>query len=178
LTALAVHAVAQTLVDFAEIAAQYDYEQFQRRIPETFGIGVATAAPRGLYVPVIRHAETLSPEEISIELNRLVAVVKQGGVTAEIVRGGCFTVTNIGAMGVHGGVPLPNSPQNAILGIASVRAQAVIRQGSVQPGLTTSLTLSIDHRGVDGITAARFLTTLGGRLQETDSPIEVQPTDS
>jgi pyruvate dehydrogenase E2 component (dihydrolipoamide acetyltransferase) len=83
-------------------------------------------------------------------------------------QGAHFTVTSIGGMGIHGGVPLLNPPQNAILGVASVRPQPVVTEGSLRAGMTTNLTLTIDHRALDGIIAARFLTAIGAALAAAD----------
>ena len=167
-TALVVHAVAQALTRFSSIAAEFDYPQNRFRVPETIDIGVAVAAPRGLYVPVLRDVANLSLEELATSLHELVEAARSGQLRPEMQRGGHFTVTNIGGMGIDGGVPIVNPPQNAILGVASVRRQPVIREGNVAVGMTTNMTLTIDHRAVDGMTAALFLTAVRAGLEQRE----------
>lgn len=164
-TALVVYAVAQELRHFTTMAAEFDYSQNLFRVPETIDIGVAVAAPRGLYVPVLRNVANLSLEELATSLHELVEAARSGHLRPEMQRGGHFTVTNIGGMGIDGGVPIINPPQNAILGVASVRQQPVIRDGNLAVGMTTNMTLTIDHRAVDGMTAALFLAAVRAGLE-------------
>ena len=167
LTAVIVHAVARGLRLYPLIAAEFNFTEFKFRNAPALNIGVAVAADRGLYVPVLLEAETESVETVSIRLHELVRAVRAGGVGPDQLRGGRFTVTNIGGMGIHGGMPIPNIPQNAILGVASVREEPVVRNGEIVPGQVTCLTLTIDHRAIDGITAAQFLTSVAKFLDET-----------
>jgi pyruvate/2-oxoglutarate dehydrogenase complex dihydrolipoamide acyltransferase (E2) component len=167
LTAVIVHAVARGLREYPLIAAEFNFAEFKFRNASALNIGVAVAADRGLYVPVLLEAETESVETVSIRLDELVRAVRAGGVGPDQLRGGRFTVTNIGGMGIHGGMPIPNIPQNAILGVASVREVPVVRNGEIVPGQVTCLTLTIDHRAIDGITAAKFLTSVAKFLDET-----------
>jgi pyruvate dehydrogenase E2 component (dihydrolipoamide acetyltransferase) len=166
-TAVVVHSVALGLREYPLIAAEFDFAEFKFRNAPALNIGVAVAADRGLYVPVLQEAETQSLETISIRLYELVRAVRAGGVGPDQLRGGRFTVTNIGGMGIHGGMPIPNIPQNAILGVASVRQEPVVRNGEIVPGQVTCLTLTIDHRAIDGITAAKFLTAVADDLEKT-----------
>jgi pyruvate/2-oxoglutarate dehydrogenase complex dihydrolipoamide acyltransferase (E2) component len=166
LTAVIVEAVARGLREYPLIAAEFDFAEFKVRNASALNIGVAVAADRGLYVPVLQEAETESVEKVSVRLHELVRAVRAGGVGPEQLRGGRFTVTNIGGLGIHGGMPIPNIPQNAILGVASVRQEPVVRNGRVVPGQVTCLTLTIDHRAIDGITAARFLTTVAAAIEQ------------
>jgi pyruvate/2-oxoglutarate dehydrogenase complex dihydrolipoamide acyltransferase (E2) component len=170
-TTIVVYVVAQQLLHFGTVAAEFDYPQNRFRIPKAIGVGVAVAAQRGLYVPVLHDAPRLSLEEVATQLHGLVQAARSNRLRPEMQSGAHFTVTNIGGMGIHGGVPIVNPPQNAILGVASVREQPIIRQGALAIGMTTSLTLSIDHRAIDGLTAARFLTAVGAALEASgDSP--------
>jgi pyruvate/2-oxoglutarate dehydrogenase complex dihydrolipoamide acyltransferase (E2) component len=164
-TSIVVAAVAQELRRFGSIAAEFDYAQNRSRVRRKIGIGVAMAAPRGLCVPVIHDATNLSREEILAELHTLVIAARTSRLRPEMQAGGHFTVTNIGGLGVHGGVPLVNPSQNAILGVSSVVERPVVRDGALAVGMTTNLTLSIDHRAIDGITAAQFLTAIGAALE-------------
>jgi pyruvate/2-oxoglutarate dehydrogenase complex dihydrolipoamide acyltransferase (E2) component len=164
-TAVVVYVVAQELRRFGIVAAEFDFDENRFRIPESIGVGVAMAAPRGLFVPVIHNAPHLSQEEIADELHSLVLAARASRLRPEMQAGGHFTVTNIGGLGVHGGVPLVNPSQNAILGVASVVERPVVRKGRIEVGMTTNLTLAIDHRALDGITAAHFLTAIGAALE-------------
>jgi pyruvate dehydrogenase E2 component (dihydrolipoamide acetyltransferase) len=167
-TSIVVSAVAQELRRFGRIAAEFDYAENRFRIPREIGIGVAMAAPRGLCVPVVHDATHLSREEIVTELHTLVVAARSSRLRPDMQSGGHFTVTNIGGLGVHGGVPLVNPSQNAILGVSSVVERPVVRGGALAIGMTTNLTLSIDHRAIDGITAAQFLTAVGAALEGGD----------
>jgi pyruvate/2-oxoglutarate dehydrogenase complex dihydrolipoamide acyltransferase (E2) component len=169
-TAVAAWVVGHVLTDYPELGAEFDYEEFRYRVPTSAGVGVAVAGPKGLVVPVIQDAANRSLAEVTTELSRLVSIVRSGSVTAEMVRGGAITITNIGGVGIHGGMPIPNLPQNAILGISSVRQQAVVKNDEVVVGMTTCLTLTIDHRAIDGITAAGFLTAVGSGIEGGGEP--------
>lgn len=164
LTTFVVQAVARALREYPLLLAEFNFEEFTSRSRESVDVGVAVAAPRGLYVPVLSNADTLSLEEIAHKLSDLVQDARNGSLKPEQLRGGSFTITNIGGMGIDGGFPIPAYPQSAILGVASVRDHPVVRDGLVRVGKQTCLTLVIDHRAIDGITAAGFLAHVAAAL--------------
>ncbi len=128
-------------------------------------LGMAVDTPRGLMVPVIRDADLLSPASISSEARRLAAACRDGGITPDELSGGTFSVTNLGSLGIEVFTPVLNPPQIAILGVCSVEPKPVYAaDGEVEHIASMGLSLTIDHRVVDGAPAARFLQALGKAL--------------
>ncbi|MDR1518519.1 MAG: 2-oxo acid dehydrogenase subunit E2, partial [Planctomycetota bacterium] len=123
-------------------------------------LAVAVDTPRGLMVPVVADAHRLSLAELSRSIGRLAADCRQGSINPDLLTGGTFTVSNLGAMGVESFTPILNAPQAAILGVCAIRQTPVPGPGGAvfQPRLGLSLT--IDHQAVDGAPAARFLQAL------------------
>jgi pyruvate dehydrogenase E2 component (dihydrolipoamide acetyltransferase) len=131
-------------------------------------LGMAVDTARGLMVPVIRFADLLSLEQLVAESSRLAKVCQGEGAQPEALRGGTFTVTNLGALGVEHFTPILNPPEIGILGVGSIQQRPSREgQGTVWvPHLLLSLTF--DHRAVDGAPAARFLGRLGVVLGNLD----------
>src|SRR5678816_2055720 len=109
-------------------------------------LGIAVATDRGLIVPVIRDVDKKPVMELARELATLAARVREGKATLDDLRGGTFTVTNIGALGGTGAIPIINYPEVAILAVARAREEAVVRGGTIVPRLILPLTLTFDHR--------------------------------
>lgn len=121
-------------------------------------IGLAVDTPRGLFVPVLRDAGAKSLAQIHRELNALVARTLEGRASPDELRGGTFTITNLGMFEVDGFTPIINLPEAAILGVGRITKRAVVTDGDVVVARPTmTLSLSFDHRVVDGAPAARFL---------------------
>ncbi len=129
-------------------------------------LGVATATDRGLIVPVVRNAQTLTIRELSAELARLADGARANALTPSDLVGSTFTITNFGALGVDGGIPLINHPDVAILGMGAIRDRAVVEAGVVVVRPTLNLSLAFDHRVADGTEASRFLSLLAGWTSE------------
>jgi pyruvate dehydrogenase E2 component (dihydrolipoamide acetyltransferase) len=125
-----------------------------------YHVGVAVATERGLIVPVLRDVERKPVLEIARELAALAQRVRAGKAALEDLRGGTFTVTNIGALGGTGALPIINYPEVAILGVARARLEPVVRGGQIVPRLMLPLTLTFDHRVADGADGARFATDI------------------
>jgi pyruvate dehydrogenase E2 component (dihydrolipoamide acetyltransferase) len=170
LTAVMLHAVAPSLLEQPSLYASVDLEGFRRRVPATVNIGVAVASPRGLVVPVVRDVASLSLEQVCEQLNAVVEAVRSGDNRQELFSGGTFSVTNIGAMGLTGGLPLPNPPQVAILGVSSTRRAPVVIDETIQIRTIATLTLALDHRCVEGMASARFLAATRQRLEAVGAP--------
>lgn len=128
-------------------------------------IGIAVAIPDGLVTPIIRRADTKSLVEITRESQELAERARNRKLRPEEMQGGTFTISNLGMFGVSQFVAIINPPEAAILAVGAVLAKPVIRAGVVVPGHTLTLSLSCDHRAVDGATAARFLATLADLLE-------------
>ena len=129
-------------------------------------IGLAMAVEDGLLVPVVHNADRLQVEEISARRMELVARANNAGLRADDFAGGTFTISNLGMYGVDAFNAIVNPPQAAILAVGRIadRVVAVDGQPAVRPMLT--LTLSCDHRAVDGVGAAQFLDALVGMIEE------------
>ena len=128
--------------------------------PTAVHIAVAVDTPAGLLAPVIRDADGLSLRRLAVETSRLADRALAGQLTPEEMKGGTFTVTNLGAHGIDVFTPIINLPQCAILGIGRIRPEAVVCDSQVVARHTLPLSLTFDHRAIDGATAARFLDAL------------------
>ena len=120
-------------------------------------IGIAVALPDGLVVPVIRGANRLSLGAIARERNRLVTAARSGTLLPDDVHGGTFTITNLGAYEIDAFTPIINPPQTAILGLGRIVAKPAVHEGEIAIRSLMVLSLSFDHRVVDGAPAAAFL---------------------
>ncbi len=123
----------------------------------TVNLAVAVDTERGLLVPVIRGAEKMSLSEISVAVHSLAAEARSGRISPDALRGGSVTVTNLGSLGVESFTPVLNPPQTVIIGICAPVTR-VRENGDVYPAVGVSLTF--DHRALDGASAARFLRDL------------------
>lgn len=166
---IVVIAVAEAIRKYPEIGVRLDYDQWTKQLPTEFKIGVAVASARGLVVPAVL-ADPDDTRATAIALHRIIENVRAGAADRELFEGAIFTVTNIGPIGVHGGMPMPSPGQAAILGVASVRRVPVVRAGRVVPGELSTLTLTIDHRAVDGYTAAHFLRRVADTVEAGGHP--------
>jgi pyruvate dehydrogenase E2 component (dihydrolipoamide acetyltransferase) len=129
-------------------------------------IGVAVDTPAGLLVPVLRNADRLGLREIAVGLAAKAALARDGKLKAEDMEGGCFSISSLGGIGGGGFTPIINAPEIAILGAGKAQVQARWIDEQFVPRLILPLSLSWDHRALDGALAARFLTHLAGLLQD------------
>lgn len=132
---------------------------------KTIDISVAVNLPTGLITPIIRHADYKTVTEISTEIRALAARAKDGKLEAHEYRGGSFTVSNLGMFGVKSFSAIINPPQGGILAVSGILDTPVVKNGAVVPGKVMSLTLSVDHRVIDGVIAAEFMQTLKKYLE-------------
>lgn len=130
-------------------------------------IGLAVASPRGLTVPVIHGADSLSLDEIAARRKALVAKVQAGSISVAEVVGGTFTISNLGMFDVSQFTAIINPPQVAILAIGSTRMSQVWNDGAPCWRPISAFSLTCDHRAVDGALAARFMAALKGALEGT-----------
>ena len=131
-------------------------------------LGVAVAMERGLIVPVIRDVDRKPLLEIARELAALAQRTREGKASRDDLKGGTFTVTNIGALGGTGAIPIINYPEVAILGVARARQEPVVRDGQIVPRLLLPLSLTFDHRVADGVDGARFASAIVRLLERPD----------
>lgn len=168
LTGFLLKAVAQALRDHPRFNASLDPGAGELILKRYCHIAVAVATERGLIVPVIRDVDRKPLLEVARELGALAARVREGKATLEDLRGGTFTITNLGGLGGTGAIPIINYPDVAILGVARAREEPVVRGGQIVPRLLLPLSLTFDHRVADGADGARFCTDVVRRLERPD----------
>lgn len=127
---------------------------------KTIDIAVAVSVGGGLITPIVRHADYKNMGELSVEVKSLAKRAKEGKLETHEYKGGSFTISNLGMFGVSNFQAIINPPQAAILAISSILDVPVVKNGVIVPGKTINLTLSADHRVIDGVAAAEFLKTL------------------
>ncbi|WP_164553325.1 2-oxo acid dehydrogenase subunit E2 [Brevibacillus marinus] len=132
-------------------------------------IGVAVALDEGLIVPVIHDAEQKSLAKIAAELKEKVKRAKQGKVRPEDLQNGRFTISNLGMYEVDGFTPIINPPESAILGVGRIVEDLIVENGRIRIGKTMMLSLSFDHRVMDGAPAALFLKNIKDLLENPES---------
>jgi pyruvate dehydrogenase E2 component (dihydrolipoamide acetyltransferase) len=120
-------------------------------------IGVAVDTDRGLLVPVVRDADTKSLMQISAEVAELAAKARSRKLSLDEMQGATFSISNLGGIGGTYFTPLVNSPEVAILGVSRGRIEPVFKDGQFVPRLMLPLSLSYDHRAIDGADGARFI---------------------
>ena len=131
---------------------------------EYVNIGIAVDTEKGLTVPVIRDADRLSFSQIAAEMDRLITKAREGSLAIDEMRGGTFTISNMGAVGGTYSTPIINPPEVAIVLIGRSRMLPTVVGSSIEPRLIMPLSLTYDHRVVDGADAARFLNEVKGFL--------------
>ena len=175
------HGIVLTLTSFllkAAALALKEHPQFNASLDPGAGelvlkhychLGIAVATERGLIVPVIRDVDRKPVLDVARELAALAQRVRDGKATLDDLRGGSFTVTNIGALGGTGAIPIINYPEVAILGVARGREEPVVRNGQIVPRTILPLTLTFDHRVADGADGARFAQAIIRRLEAPEA---------
>ena len=128
-------------------------------------LGVAVDTPRGLLVPVIANADKMSLVEISKAVKEKAAQCKDGSIPANELTGGSFTVSNLGAAGIESFTPVINPPQTGILGVDTFTLRAKEVNGEIKYYKAMGLSLTFDHRALDGAPAANFLKALAEKLE-------------
>ncbi|HEY9055084.1 MAG TPA: 2-oxo acid dehydrogenase subunit E2, partial [Rectinemataceae bacterium] len=132
-------------------------------------LGIAVDTPRGLMVPTIRDAGSLSLREFSARSKKLAADCISGSIAPDLLSGGTFTVTNLGAFGIESFTPVLNEPQTAILGIDAIAPCPTLdSEGSIGAEMRIGFSLTVDHRVVDGADAARYLKDLADFVASID----------
>jgi pyruvate dehydrogenase E2 component (dihydrolipoamide acetyltransferase) len=163
LTDVLTFAVSRTLREFPDLNARLEGQEI--KILEDIHLGVAVATPEGLIVPVIRHADQRLLGDIAQQSAQLADKAHARKLTLDEVSGGTFTLTNLGSYGIEIFTPLVNYPQCAILGVGRVAERPVVVPGHIAARSMMYVSLSFDHRIVDGAPAAMFLQKLKERLE-------------
>ncbi|CUI16523.1 dihydrolipoamide acetyltransferase [Candidatus Protochlamydia naegleriophila] len=132
---------------------------------KTIDIAIAVSLESGLITPIVRHADFKNLGEISTEVRSLAQKARDGKLDPQEYKGGSFTISNLGMFGVSEFQAILNPPQAAILAVSGIQDVPVVRNGSVVPGKIMTLTLSVDHRVIDGVASAKFLQALKQLLE-------------
>jgi len=155
---------AQALMRHRDVNVQYT-EDALLKFP-TANVGIAVAAPQGLVVPVIRSVERLSLAEVGAARGDIVGRARDNKLTAQDLEDGTFTISNLGMFGIEQFVAVINPPQAAILAVGSTLDTPVARNGAVEVRPMMTMTLTVDHRAVDGAAGADFLRTVKQFVEE------------
>jgi pyruvate dehydrogenase E2 component (dihydrolipoamide acetyltransferase) len=159
-TVLAVKACVAALKEFPNFNASYDMNSSELILKKYFHIGIAVDTERGLVVPVIKDADKKSIRDIATEVQTLAEKARTGKLAIDEMRGGTFTITNLGGIGGTSFTPIVNYPEVAILGMCRSALQPVVKDGQIVPRLMLPLSLTYDHRVIDGADGARFTARL------------------
>lgn len=161
------YALIKTLPQFRTLNAHFLIDKIVEY--DNIHLGIAVDTPRGLMVPVIHQAQLKSLVEISKETRRLKQACLDGSIQLEEMEGGTFTLTNLGKFGIESFTPILNIPEVAILGVNNIRLQPIKENSEIKYLPHLGLSLTIDHRVVDGATGAKFLNRLAFILTHYDS---------
>ena len=165
-TAFALKSAAIALKQFPQFNATLDLGNNQLILKHYYHIGIAVDTERGLLVPVLRDVDKKSVHDLAKEMAELADQARQKKISSDDLRGGTFTITNLGGIGGTAFTPIVNYPEVAILGLSRSRLQPVVRDhGEVTPRLLLPLSLSYDHRVIDGADAARFVRRMVEMLE-------------
>jgi pyruvate dehydrogenase E2 component (dihydrolipoamide acetyltransferase) len=154
-SAILVRAVASALVEFPIVNSSF--EQDRVIVFDAVNVGLAVATENGLVVPVIHDADKKSVHELEKEIGELTLKAKQGRLSMEEVSNGTFTITNLGVYEVDSFIPIINPPQAAILAVGAIKQRPVAVNGKIEVRPMVMLSLTYDHRVLDGAPAAEFL---------------------
>jgi pyruvate dehydrogenase E2 component (dihydrolipoamide acetyltransferase) len=167
-TAIAVKVVAAALKVFPQFNASIDMAAGEIIFKKYVNIGIAVDTERGLLVPVIRDADAKNITQLSVEIAQLSEKARSRKVTLDEMQGGCFSISNLGGIGGTSFTPIVNAPEVAVLGIARARIEPVYNKETTTfaPRLMLPLSLSYDHRLIDGADGVRFLRWVVEALEQ------------
>jgi pyruvate dehydrogenase E2 component (dihydrolipoamide acetyltransferase) len=165
-TSFLVKVITEALQRFPQFNASVDTDNEQIIYREYYNVGVAADTPNGLLVPVIKNADQKSITDVSLLLPELAKKARDRKLSLEDMQGGTFTISNLGGIGGIGFTPIINHPEVAILGVSRGSYEPVMENGQFAPRLMLPLSLSYDHRLIDGADAARFLRWVCETLEQ------------
>lgn len=166
MTVLAIKAVITALKSFPFVNSSLDTTTNELIVKRYFNIGIAVDTEQGLLVPVVRDADKKSIWELAAEVAELAAKARNRKLSMSDMQGGTFTITNLGGIGGTFFTPIVNYPEVAILGMSRAQQQQVIVNGKPEIRLMLPLSLSYDHRVINGADAARFIVKVSGLLSD------------
>ncbi|MEP6525707.1 MAG: 2-oxo acid dehydrogenase subunit E2 [Nocardioidaceae bacterium] len=154
-----------------EVNATWDEAAQEIVVKHYVNLGIAAATPRGLMVPNVKGADSLSTHGLALALGELTTRAREGKTQPEEMSGGTFTITNVGVFGVDSGTPILNPGESGILAMGAIRRQPWVHAGKVKPRWITTLALSFDHRVVDGEQGSRFLADVAAIVEDPGSAL-------
>jgi pyruvate dehydrogenase E2 component (dihydrolipoamide acetyltransferase) len=155
---------AQALMRHRDVNVEFAEDALVKH--PSVNVGIAVAAPQGLVVPVVRSVERLSLAETAEQRGEVVSRARENKLAAQDLEGGTFTISNLGMYGVEQFVAVLNPPQASILAVGATEDRAVVQEGDIVVRPMMTMTLTVDHRAVDGAAAADFLRTLKTFLED------------
>lgn len=159
------YAVSRTVLNHKDVNANFIQDGTVMRYFKNAHLGIAVDTPRGLMVPTLMNANLKSLNTISAEAKKLAAEAQSGTINPDLLKGGTFTITNLGSLGIESFTPVINPPQTAILGVNTLETKVKNVGGEMKLYQAMTLSLTFDHRALDGAPAARFLKELCGNLE-------------
>ena len=159
-------AIVTAMKAYPEMNASLDEVTNEFVVKHYYNFGIATDTDSGLIVPVIKDVDRKSVGELATELQELAARTREGKVTVDDLTGGTFTITNAGNIGGLFATPVINFPEVAICGVHAIKDAAIVRDGACVPGKKMYLSVSIDHRLVDGATGAHWMNIVKDNLEQ------------
>jgi pyruvate dehydrogenase E2 component (dihydrolipoamide acetyltransferase) len=160
-----VRGFVEIIQQFRSLNASFDADASEIVLRHDIHVGIATDTERGLLVPVVRHADRFGIQEIAGEMGRLVRAAREGSSAPEDLTGSTVTVTNVGSFGAEYGTPIINHPEACILAIGVIESRALVVEGRVEARPAVTLSLSFDHRVLDGAEAGRAMHEFGDLLE-------------
>lgn len=154
---LLVKLLLPVLKEFPIFNASLDEERREIVYKHVYHIGIAADTPEGLLVPVLRNADQLSVMQIAQELEHLIEGAQKRSLAMKEVSGSTFTLNNVGSFGGGGGIPIINYPEVAILAVGRLQEKVIAHNGAISTRMAMPLTMSFDHRLIDGALASRFM---------------------
>lgn len=164
--AFVVKAVTRALQEFPQLNASLDAEGKQLTLKKYWNIGVAVDTPSGLLVPVVLQTDKKSVRDITDEIAAVSSKARMKGLSMAEMSGGCFTISSLGGIGGTSFTPIINAPEVAILGLTKTVRRPVEVENGIEWRTMLPVSLSYDHRVINGADAARFCVTLGALLAE------------
>jgi pyruvate dehydrogenase E2 component (dihydrolipoamide acetyltransferase) len=166
MTAFILKAAAVALKEFPHFNSTLDLAGGRLITKGYYHVGVAVDTDRGLLVPVVRDVDKKSVRELAAEVAGLADKARQRKLPIDEMKGGTFTITNLGGIGGTAFTPIVNWPEVAILGLSRARPEPAVRDGQIVPRLMLPLSLSYDHRVIDGADGARFTRRIAKMLED------------
>jgi len=173
--AFVIRACVQALQQFPQFCASLDADAGELVYKKYMHVGFAADTPSGLVVPVVRDADRKDVFELARDLADLSEKARAGKLSAAEMQGGCFTISSLGGIGGTAFTPIINAPEVAILGVSRSVHKPVYEDGSFVPRLMLPLSLSYDHRVIDGAAAVRFTSFLAAALNNVDGLLRAIP---